>query len=97
MVTHMSMIFDIVLAIAAIIFLLLWLKARRQASEAEVVAYGLRAADDSDDNTKTSISMMEAEYDEAMEKLHQLGEIEQDDWGNWIWVKTGKPLGKNKD
>lgn len=91
----MSLIINIILAFVAVAFLLLWLKERKHASEAEIVAYGLRAEDDSDDNTKTSISIMEAEFDDALEKLRQLGEIEQDNWGNWVWVKTGEPLGKH--
>jgi cbb3-type cytochrome oxidase subunit 3 len=92
----MSLIINIILAFIAVIFLLLWLRERKHASEAEIVAYGLRAEDDSDDNTKTSISIMEAEFDDALEKLCQLGEIEQDNWGNWVWVKTGEPLGKQE-
>jgi hypothetical protein len=73
-------------------FFVLWLRERRVAKQAEIVAYGLRAQDDSDENTKTSISMMEAEYSAAMDKLAQIGEIHQDEWGNWIWTKTGEPM-----
>ncbi len=93
----MSYLINIILAFVAAIFVLLWLKERKHASDAEIVAYGLRAADDKDDNTKTSISIMEAEFDDALKKLEQLGEIKKDDWGNWIWVKTGEPLGKHDD
>lgn len=91
----MSLIVNILIGVAAIVFLILWLRERKHASDAEIVAYGLRAEDDSDDNTKTSISVMESEYEEAMEKLQELGEIQQDEWGNWIWKKTGEQLGKN--
>ncbi len=77
----------------AVIFLILWLRERKHANDAEIVAYGLRAEDDSEENTKTSISVMEAEFNEALDKLVELGEIHQDQWGNWIWNKTGKPLG----
>jgi len=87
------LIFAAVSVFLAVIFLILWLKERKHASEAEIVAYGRRAEDDSDDNTKTSISIMEAEYNEAVTKLEQLGEIHQDEWGRWVWNKTGEHLG----
>ncbi len=77
----------------AVLFLILWLKERKHANDAEIVAYGLRAEDDSDDNTKTSISIMEAEFNEAISKLEELDEIHQDEWGRWVWNKTGEPLG----
>ena len=89
----MSLIVNILIGFVAVVFMLLWLKERKHASEAEVVAYGLRAADDSDDNTKTSISVMESEYNEAIDKLKELGEVQQDEWGKWVWTKTGLPLG----
>ena len=79
----------------ALVFLILWLRARRAAADAEVVAYGLRAQDESDENTKTSISIMEAEYEAAIERLSSMGEIKRDDWGRWVWVKTGEQLGDN--
>jgi hypothetical protein len=81
----------------AVIFLILWLRERKHASEAEIVAYGLRAEDESDDNTRTSISVMEAEFNEALEKLVELGEVHQDEWGHWVWNKTGKKLGDEED
>jgi hypothetical protein len=84
------------LAVAGVFFVL-WIRERRQASEAEIVAYGLRAQDDKDDNTKTSISAMKAEFNDAMSHLEQMGEIKQDDWGRWVWVKTGKQLGKDDE
>ena len=80
----------------AVIFLILWLRERKHAADAEVVAYGLRAQDDSDDNTKTSISAMESEYNDALNKLEQMGELKQDEWGRWIWSKTGKQLGSDE-
>lgn len=79
----------------AVIFMILWLRERKHASEAEIVAYGLRAEDDSDDNTKTSISAMEYEYNEAIAKLEELGEIHQDEWGRWVWDKSGDELGSS--
>ncbi|MCP4076382.1 MAG: hypothetical protein GY744_09375 [Gammaproteobacteria bacterium] len=92
----MLLLVTILIGLTALIFMLLWLKERKHASDVEIVAYGLRAADDSDDNTKTSISVMEAEFDEAIDKLKELDEIHQDEWGNWVWNKTGEQLG-NRD
>jgi hypothetical protein len=88
-----QLIFSGISIVLAVLFLVLWLRERRHAQEAEVVAYGLRSEDDSDENTKTSISMMEAEYTAAMDKLEQIGEIRQDEWGKWVWSKTGEPMG----
>lgn len=84
---------NILIGFVAAFFMVLWLKERRHASDAEIVAYGLRAEDDSDDNTKTSISVMESEFDEAVAKLEAMGEIRRDEWGNWVWSKTGEKLG----
>ncbi len=92
----MSMVVATALSLfLAVLFLVLWLRARKTASEAEIVAYGLRAEDDSDDNTKTSISALESQYNEAIDKLQELGELHQDEWGRWIWDKTGKQLGED--
>ena len=33
---------------------------------------------------------------EAISKLEELGEVQQDNWGQWIWTKTGKPVGKTR-
>ena len=79
---------------AALIFLVLWLRERRRA-QIEYVAYGLRGNEDSNENTKTNITMMESSYLEAISKLEDLGQVKQDDWGNWIWVETGKPVGES--
>ena len=79
---------------AALVFLVLWLKERRRA-QIEYVAYGLRGDEGDDENTKTNISMMERSYLEAISKLEDLGQVKQDDWGNWIWVESGKPVGEN--
>ena len=65
--------------------------------ETEYVAYGLRADEDSDENTKTNITEMEASFIEAISKLEELGEVQQDNWGRWIWTKTGKPVGSTQD
>jgi hypothetical protein len=80
--------------ILVLIFLILWLRERRRA-QTEYIAYGLRSNEDSDENTKTNITKMEASFVEAVSKLEELGEVQQDDWGNWIWTKTGKPVGSN--
>ena len=79
---------------AALVFLVLWLKERRRA-QIEYVAYGLRGDEGDDENTKTNISMMERSYLDAISKLEDLGQVKQDDWGNWIWVESGKPVGEN--
>ena len=80
--------------ILVLIFLTLWLRERRQA-ETEHIAYGLRADEDSDENTKTNITQMEASFVEAISKLEELGEVQQDNWGQWVWTETGIPVGKN--
>ena len=78
--------------ILVLVLLVLWLRERRRA-ETEYIAYGLRAAEDSDVNTKTNITQMEASFVEAISKLEELGEVQQDNWGQWIWTKSGKPVG----
>jgi hypothetical protein len=83
-------------AFLVLVFLILWLRERRRA-EIEYIAYGLRADEDSDENTKTNITMMEASFIEAISKLEELGEVAQDQWGQWIWTKTGKPVGSTKE
>jgi hypothetical protein len=78
---------------AALVFLFLWIRERRRA-QIEHVAYGLRGDESSDENTKTNITMIESSYLEAISKLEDLGQVKQDDWGNWIWVDTGKQVGE---
>lgn len=82
--------------ILVLIFLILWLKERRRA-EIEYIAYGLRGDEDSDENTKTNITQMEASFVEAISKLEELGQVKQDNWGQWIWTETGKPVGSTAD
>jgi len=77
-----------------VVFLILWLRERRRAN-VEYIAYGLRGDEDSDENTKTNITQMEASFVEAISKLEELGQVKQDDWGVWIWVDTGKPVGND--
>lgn len=81
--------------ILVLIFVILWLRERRRA-EIEYIAYGMRGDEDNDENTKTNITVMEASFLEAISKLEELGEVMQDDWGQWIWTKTGKPVGNSK-
>ncbi|MCP4389079.1 MAG: hypothetical protein GY802_12345 [Gammaproteobacteria bacterium] len=81
--------------ILVLFFLILWLRERRRA-QIEYVAYGLRAEED-DENTKTNITEMEASFLEAISKLEELGEVQQDNWGQWIWAKTGYPVGNTLD
>ena len=78
--------------ILVLVFLVLWLRERRRA-QTEYIAYGLRTNEDSDENTKTNITQMEAKFVEAISKLEELGEVQQDDWGHWVWTKTGEPVG----
>jgi hypothetical protein len=77
----------------ALVFLVLWLRERRRA-QIEYVAYGLRGDEDSDENTKTNLNLMESSYLEAISKLEGLGQVKQDEWGNWVWVETGIPVGE---
>ena len=75
------------------IFVVLWLKERRNARN-EHIAYGLRSSEDGDENTKTNITGLETGFREAMSKLEELGEVAQDQWGQWRWVKSGLPVGE---
>lgn len=78
-----------------LVFMILWLRERRRA-QIEYIAYGLRGDEDSDENTKTNITQLETSYVEAMTKLEELGQVKQDNWGRWIWVDSGKPVGETK-
>jgi hypothetical protein len=92
----MELLFVIVIsAFCVLFFLILWLRERRNA-EKEYIAYGLRANEDQSENTKTNISAMENGFQEAMSKLEDLGEVTRDNWGQWIWTKSGKPVGQTQ-
>ena len=80
--------------ILVLIFLTLWLRERRRA-QTEYIAYGLRADEESDENTKTNITQMEASFVEAISRLEELGLVKQDNWGVWIWTETGRPVGSD--
>lgn len=80
--------------ILILVFLTLWLRERRRA-QIEYIAYGLRGDEESDENTKTNITQMEASFVEAISRLEELGLVKQDNWGVWIWTETGKPVGSD--
>ena len=85
-------------AVLVLLFLVLWLREKRRA-EIEYIAYGLRADEDADEVTKTNITQMEAGFTDAISKLEELGEVRQDEWGVWVWTRTGKKVGamSNRD
>ena len=76
-----------------LIFLILWLRERRN-SQKEYIAYGLRANEDQSENTKTNISAMENSFQDAMSRLEVMGEVTRDNWGQWVWTESGKPVGQ---
>jgi hypothetical protein len=77
----------------AFVFMVMWIRTRRAALRAEVVAYGLRAQDDGDEDTKTTLINKKKEYQDAIQKLDQLGQVKLDDWGRWVWTESGQQLG----
>lgn len=79
--------------ILILLFLVLWLKERRN-SRNEFIAYGLRSSEDQTENTKTNITGLEAGFLEAMSKLEDIGEVAKDQRGQWRWVKSGVPVGE---
>jgi hypothetical protein len=79
--------------ILILLFLVLWLKERRN-SRNEFIAYGLRSSEDQTENTKTNITGLEAGFLEAMSKLEDIGEVSKDQGGQWRWVKSGVPVGE---
>lgn len=76
----------------ALIFLTLWLRERKNA-QMEYIAYGLRSGEDNTENTRTNITMMDSGFREAMSRLEDMGEVRRDEMGQWVWVKSGKPVG----
>ena len=76
-----------------LIFLILWLRERRQA-RMEYIAYGLRSSEDNTDNTKTNITAIEDGFNDTISRLKDLGEVSQDEWGQWTWTESGKSVGK---
>ena len=89
-----EMVFVIVSSsILVFIFLTLWLKERRR-SRMESIAYGFRTGEDHTEGTKTNITLMDSGFREAMSRLEDIGEVAQDEWGKWVWLKSGKPVGE---
>ena len=76
----------------SMVFMVLWLKERRN-SRIENIVYGLRTNDDNTENTRTNLTKMETGFREAMSKLEDMGEVSCNEWGQWIWTKSGKPVG----
>ena len=83
----------VVSAFLVLFFLVLWLRERKNAQK-EYIAYGLRASEDQSENTKTNISAMENGFQDAMSRLEDLGEVTRDNWGQWVWTESGKPVGQ---
>ena len=75
-----------------LVLLCLWLRERRNA-RVEQIAYGLRAGEDTEQQTRTNITEMQTELVEAIAKLEELALIKQDEWGRWVWVESGNRLG----
>ena len=62
----MLILATILIGFVAMIFMLLWLKERKHASDAEIVAYGLRAEDDNDDKAfRKTIYKIDKELNKA--------------------------------
>lgn len=89
-----SIVLAVISLCLAFFSMVMWVRARRAVLQAEVVAYGLRAQDDSDEVTKTNLVNMQTEYHVAIRKLNQLGHIKLDNWGRWIWTESGQQLGQ---
>jgi hypothetical protein len=90
----MSNIFAVISLSLAFVLMVMWIRARRAANRAEVVAYGLRSQDDKDEDTKTSLINKNNEYHDAINKLNQLGKIKLDSFGHWVWTESGQQLGQ---
>jgi hypothetical protein len=90
----MNFILAVVSLSLAFVLMVLWIRTRRAALRAEVVAYGLRAQDDSDEDTKNNLISMNKEYHVAIRKLNQLGQIKLDDLGRWVWTDSGQHIGR---
>ncbi|MCP4236210.1 MAG: hypothetical protein GY770_21970 [Aestuariibacter sp.] len=89
----MTMLYLLAGSCAIILLLLyLWLRERKK-NQTEQIAYGLRSSDDSDENTKTNLTMLKASYRETLNRLEDLGEVQQDNLGRWTWKNTGNSVG----
>ena len=84
----------IVLSVLVLVFLILWIRERRNA-RIEQIAYGLREGEDANEQTRTNITQMQAEFMEMIAKLEELNLVKQDEWGRWFWIESGKLLGSS--
>jgi len=86
----------IVLTVLVLVFLILWIRERRNA-RIEYIAYGLREGEkeDANENTRTNITQMQAEFAEAITKLEELNLVKQDEWGRWVWIESGILVGSS--
>ena len=90
----------IVLSVLVLVFLILWVRERRNA-RIEHIVYGLREGegegegDDANENTRTNITRMQAEFAEAITKLEELNLVRQDEWGRWVWIESGILVGSS--
>jgi hypothetical protein len=86
----------IVLSVLVLVFLILWIRERRNA-RIEHIAYGLREGEneEANENTRTNITQMQAEFVEAIAKLEELNLVKQDEWGRWFWIESGKLVGSS--
>ena len=84
----------IVLSVLVLVFLILWIRERRNA-RIEQIAYGSREGEDSSEHTRTNITQVQAEFVEAIAKLEELNLVKQDDWGRWLWIESGELVGSS--
>jgi len=84
----------IVLSVLVLVFLILWIRERRNA-RIEQITYGLREGEDANEHTRTNITQMQAEFMEAIAKLEELNLVKQDEWGRWFWIESGKLVGSS--
>ena len=78
----------IVLSVLVLVFLILWIR-ERQNARIEQIAYGLREGEDANEQTRTNITQMQAEFMEAFAKLEERNLVKQDEWGRWFWIESG--------
>ena len=69
----------IVLSVLVLVFLILWIRERRKA-RIEQIAYRLREGEDANEQTRTNITQMQAEFMEMIAKLEELNPVKQDEW-----------------
>ena len=88
----------IILSVLVLVFLILWIRERRNA-RIEHIAYGLREGegegDDANENTRTNITQMQAEFVDAITRLEELNLVKQDEWGRWVWIESGILVGSS--